>query len=169
MISGSRKISPASPWTFWNSSVVAPSVLRLRLERGESDETALEALRGWIADGLEARESVDPEERRRDWQRARTRRAIINTDPSLRQSERGHLERVERLLATAIARDTGGPPEGLLPQMAASAAVAVFVMLERTRPVGEGPLTAREGLALVDRVLTFLHGGMTAVSGADQT
>jgi len=139
-----------------------------RLEDRAATETALDALRAWIADGLQARDAGDDAERRRDWKRARSRRAIIDADPSLRQRERGHMERLERVIAAAVARDTETAPDDLLPQMAASATVAVFTMLQRTRPMDpDGPVTAEEGLVIVDQVVSFLRGGMAAVTGVD--
>jgi AcrR family transcriptional regulator len=109
-----------------------------RLEQRPDDESALNALRSWIADMLRAREGADEDERRRDWQRRRARRAIIDSDPTLRGRERGHLERTQRVVAAAVARDVGDAPDDLIPQMTASAAVALLTMLDRTRPAGEG-------------------------------
>src|SRR5919205_1828596 len=68
-----------------------------RLQDRRAGESALDALRGWIADAL--RQQASEDQRRRDWRLARTRRAIIDADPALRQRERGHLERAERLIA----------------------------------------------------------------------
>jgi AcrR family transcriptional regulator len=136
-----------------------------RLEHRRGAESALDALRAWIGDILA--EPASDDERRREWRNAQARRAIIDADPELRQRERGHLERTERLLAKAIARDLGAEPTDLAPQIAAAAAVAVFTTLERTRPLeSDGPLSVEEGLAVVDRVLCFLRGGLTALSEA---
>jgi AcrR family transcriptional regulator len=141
--------------------------LERRLEDRAAEETALDALRAWIADGLRARDDAGDAQRLRDWERARTRRAIIDAEPTLRQKERGQLDRAERLIAAAIARDIGRAPDDLLPLMAASATVAVLAMLDRLRPADRsGPLTAQEGLALVDQVVSFLRGGMAAVTDA---
>jgi AcrR family transcriptional regulator len=142
--------------------------LELRLEHRAPGQSALDALRAWIADGLRAREAAGEAQRRRDWERARSRRAIIDADESLRQRERGQLEHAERLIAAAVARDTGGAPSDLVPQMAASATVALLTMLERRQSGQEpGPLSAEQGLALVDRVVSFLNGGMAAVTETD--
>lgn len=138
-----------------------------RLAQRAPSETALDALRAWIADGLHARDAVGDDQRRHIAVRARTRRAIIDADPFLRQKERGQLDRAERLIAAAVARDSGQAPDDLLPLMTASAAVAVLTMLER-KGAGDdaGPVTAQEGLALVDQVLCFLGAGVSAVSAA---
>jgi AcrR family transcriptional regulator len=134
-----------------------------RLQDRRAGESALDALRGWIADAL--RQQASEDQRRRDWRLARTRRAIIDADPALRQRERGHLERAERLIAAAVARDLDSPPDALVPQITAAAAVAVLAMLGRSRrdPSDEPP-SVEEGLALVDRVVDFLEGGMAALS-----
>ena len=139
--------------------------LGMRLEHRASGQSALDALRGWIADGLRVREAAGEAQRRREWERTRSRRAIIDADESLRQRERGQLERAERLIAAEVARDTGDAPSDLVPQMAASATVALLTMLDRRHSADEhGPLTAEQGLALVDRVVSFLNGGMAAVT-----
>lgn len=139
--------------------------LARRLDDRGPGETALEALRAWIADGLQVSDRADDAQRRRDRERARIRRAIIDADPMLQQLERGHLDRAERLIAAAVARDTAEAVDDLLPRMVASATVAALTMLERTRAGDElGPVTAAEGLALVDQVLRFVRGGMEALA-----
>lgn len=133
-----------------------------RLHDRPTGETALDALRGWLAAELRERDRADTADRDRDWERARARRAIIDADPVLRQAERGHLERFERLVTAEVARDTGETPDDLLPQMTGAAAVAVLTMLERTRAARSQPMTSDQALALIDRVLTFLRGGIAA-------
>lgn len=137
--------------------------LASRLADRRAGESALDALRGWIAERLE--EQASEEDRRRDWRLTRTRRAIIEGDPTLRQRERGHLDRAERLIAAAVGEDLGAPPDALVPQITAAAAVAVLTMLGRSQRGGaEDPPSVQEGLALVDGVIEFLHAGMAALS-----
>jgi AcrR family transcriptional regulator len=139
--------------------------LKQRLETRPAGESTLDALRAWIADDLWLRDAEDDADPRQDLRRARTRREVIDADPALRQRERGQLDRVERMLAAAIAGDTGEAPTDLVPRMAASATVAVLTMLDRTLSADEhDPMTADAGLALVDQVVRFVNGGMAAVA-----
>lgn len=140
--------------------------LSARLEHRGPDESALDALRACIAELLDA--PLSEVERRERWRLAQTRRAIIDADPALRARERGHLDGFERLLAGALARDLGCEPDAITPQIAAAAAVAMFIVLRRTPSVDrDRPLTAEEGLAVVDHVLSFLRGGLAAVEVED--
>ena len=142
-------------------------LLAERLELRSPGETALDALRAWIAEMLDAGTpgAIDPD---RSWELAATRRRIIDADPELQQRERGHLARAENLIGAAVARDLAVRPDDLAPRVTAAAAVAVFILLERMEHAGGRPST-EEGLALVDRVLEFLRGGMAALSRLDPT
>lgn len=148
------------------ADATAMDELAMRLEHRRGQETALDALRDWIFQMLDSDERFEsPDEMRSAWEDARTRRAIVDADPSLRQLERAHYERAERMIASAVARDMGQTPDELAPQMAAAAAVAVFAVLERTPPTEpNGPPSVAAALELVDLAIRFVRGGMAAIA-----
>lgn len=138
--------------------------LAARLEHRRPGESALDALRSWTVETLDVDQMDASDELRTTWQRVRTRRAIIDADPSLRQLERARYERTERVIAGAVAKDMGLTPDDLAPQMAAAAAIAVFAVLERTAPTEpDGPPSLARALELVDMALRFVRGGIGAM------
>ncbi len=121
-----------------------------RLRDRAPDETAIDALRAII------RTSIEEGERGSD---RRTRRRVIRADDGLRAHEHHLMRRVQESIAAAIARDLGVSAEDLEPRMAAAATLTVFDLL------GEdyGAADPAEALAVVDRALVFIGGGISAL------
>jgi AcrR family transcriptional regulator len=125
--------------------------------RGE-DETAIEALRAFIATAVEQADLND--------ERELCRKRVIRNSETLDAHRRALMGRMEDMLAEAIARDFGNRPGDLRPPMIASAAVAALGSLDRTGTNPQSPPTREEALAMIDQALTFLQGGLAALQEA---
>ncbi len=125
--------------------------LEARMRERPAEETAVAALRAWIGSWLEDGD-VGAIERQ-------TRHRVIRADDDLRAYEHRFTLRARQVIAAAIARDLGVPPGDLEPRMAAAATLTVFEVL------GEDHETAEpaEALAVVDRALLFIDGGISAL------
>jgi AcrR family transcriptional regulator len=136
------------------------------LEARELHESALDALRGWMAGtmtGLDSAESSG-----RVWERRALRAHIINTEPELRGRARAGYYEFERVLADAIGKDLSQPGAALTPRLAALTAVTGLRELYETDEARSlrSPPNAADLLALVDRVIAFTHAGINGSSGA---
>jgi AcrR family transcriptional regulator len=132
--------------------------LRARLTERRPGETAVDAMRGWID------EHISPGEL--DVDAARCRRAVIESDPALRTYERGHMARVEEIVAEAVAVDLRLPADDLIPHMVGAATVAAFDALGRemkTEPVHDAEVFAH-ARRLIDDAMTFVGGGVQALA-----
>jgi AcrR family transcriptional regulator len=125
--------------------------LDARLRDRLPDETAIDALRAFI------RSSLEEDEPRASERRARRR--VICADDGLRAHEHHHTRRAQELLAAAIAHDLGVSADDLEPRMAAAATLTVFDLLGEDYDTGH----ATEALAVVDRALLFIGGGISAL------
>jgi AcrR family transcriptional regulator len=127
-----------------------------RLRERDEDETAIEALRGFIAGLLEHTDLSD--------ERELCRKRVVGQSETLDAHRRALMGRMEDMLAEAVARDFGNQPGDLRPQMIASAAVAALSSLDRAGIADmESPPTREEALAMIDQALTFLQGGLVAL------
>jgi AcrR family transcriptional regulator len=131
--------------------------LEARMRDREPGETATAALRGWIRSWLEDEAELAIERR--------TRRRVIRADDGLRAYEHHHALRAQRVIAAAIAQDLGVAADDLEPRMAAAATFTVFDLLGEDYDSGD-PV---EALAVVDRALRFIEGGISALRGDDAT
>jgi AcrR family transcriptional regulator len=123
--------------------------------RGE-DETAIDALRAFIADAIEQADLND--------ERELCRKRVIHESETLDAHRRALMGRMEDMLAEAVARDFGNRPGDLRPPMIASAAVAALGSLDKTGIKDpESPPTREEALAMIDQALIFLQGGLAAL------
>lgn len=122
-----------------------------RLRERLPDETAMDALRAFIRATVE-----EAGERASERQ---VRRRVIRADDGLRAYEHRYMRRVQEIIAAAIARDLGGSADDLEPRMAAAATLTVFDLL------GEdyGTASPTEALAVIDRALLFIGGGISAL------
>ncbi len=122
-----------------------------RLRDREPGETAMDVLRAFI------RAMVDAEEEGVAARQARRR--VIRADDGLRAHEHHHMARVRERLAAAIGDDLGVAADELEPRMAAAATLTVFDLL------GEdyGSASPAEALAVMDRALLFIGGGISAL------
>jgi AcrR family transcriptional regulator len=122
-----------------------------RLRDRAPDEPAIAAMRALI------RSSLDEQAERASERQARRR--VIQADEGLRAHEHRYMRRVQEMIAAAIARDLGVSADDIEPRMAAAATLTVFELL------GDDYATAdpAEALAVVDRALVFIGGGISAL------
>jgi AcrR family transcriptional regulator len=129
--------------------------LAARLASRAPGETVADGIRDWIREFIDASDD--------DIERRRCMRQVIESDPALRTYERGLQERVERLIATAVAVVLQLEPDDLLPKMVGAATLAALDSLghetKRQRP---GTLPT-EGVALLDDAMAFIGGGISAL------
>jgi AcrR family transcriptional regulator len=135
------------------------------LEARGPDESALDALRAWMASTMTALDSG--ESSAGVWERRALRAHIINAEPELRGRARAGYYEFERVLADAIGQDLGQPGTALTPRLAALTAVTGLRELYETAEAESLPVppSAADLLALVDRVIAFTRAGMDGSNG----
>ena len=130
--------------------------LEERLTARRPGESAIDAMRDWIASVLAEADFNDPREL--------CQRQITRSTPALREHERTKMARFEVALAEAVARDLGPDQGPLRPRMVASAATAALSMLEAFYDDNVELLAGEaDPMAVVDEALTFLRGGIEAL------
>ena len=134
-----------------------------RLSARQPHESALEALRDWMATTMPEIETSASELDGRFCERRALRAHIINSEPELRGRSRASYYPFERALAEAIGEDLG--QSGSSPSSAASRIVgrlrACVSFTKATRPRAlAAPPSAAELLRLVDRVIGFVQAGL---------
>jgi AcrR family transcriptional regulator len=136
--------------------------LSKRLSRRGPHESALEALRDWMATTMTQAETSGSELDGRFWERRALRAHIINTEPELRGRARASYYPFERVLAEAIGEDLGQPGNTLIPRLAALSAVAGLRELYESDEAQRmaAPPSAAELLKLVDQVIGFARAGL---------
>ena len=140
-----------------------------RLESRQRSESALEALRDWMAATMSTVESSNGQLGEGFWGRRALRARVINAEPELRGRARAGYYEFERVLAQAIGEDLGVPGTGFVPRLAALTAImGLRELYEADEARGLGStLSASDLLALVDRVIAFAGAGLKATaSGA---
>jgi AcrR family transcriptional regulator len=133
-----------------------------RLSARRPHESALEALRAWMAATMTEVESSAAELDGRFWSRRALRAHIITTEPELRGRARASYYPFERALAEAIGEDLGQTGNSLIPRLAALSAVAGLRELyesDEARALAAPP-SAAELLKLVDGVIRFVQAGL---------
>jgi AcrR family transcriptional regulator len=133
-----------------------------RLSARRPNESALEALRDWMATTMTAVETNASELDGRFWERRALRAHIINTEPELRGRARASYYPFERALAEAIGEDLGQSGNSLIPRIAALSAVAGLRELYESDEAQAlaAPPSAAELLKLVDGVIRFVQAGL---------
>ena len=133
-----------------------------RLYARRPHESALEALRDWMATTMTEVETNASELDRRFWERRALRAHIINTEPELRGRARAGYYPFERVLAEAIGKDLGQSGNSLIPRVAALSAVAGLRELYESDEAHAlaAPPSAAELRNLVDRVIRFARAGI---------
>jgi AcrR family transcriptional regulator len=136
--------------------------LRERLSVRGRRESAVEALRDWMATTMMEVETSASELDKRFWQRRAVRAHIINTEPELRGRSRASYFPFERALAEAIGEDLGQSGNSLIPRLAAVSAVAGLRELYESDEAMAlaAPPSAAELLELVDTVIRFVQAGL---------
>ena len=127
--------------------------LAARLSDRPEQETAIDAIREWIAGLLEEMDPADDRER--------CRKRVIGDSPALADHNRALMGRIEELLAENIARDLDDQPGDVRPRMIAAAVIGALSALDVKS--GEQAPTHEEAVAMVDEALRFLRGGMDAL------
>ncbi len=133
-----------------------------QLASRKRDETALDALRDWMANTMTALESARAESNDRFWEQRALRAQVITAEPALRGRARAGYYEFERVLAAAIGEDLGQPGNALIPRVAALGAVGALRELyesDEARALGPDPSVA-DLLELVDRVIDFTRAGL---------
>ncbi len=133
-----------------------------RLSARGPHESALDALRDWMATTMTEVESSASELDGRFWQRRALRAHIITNEPELRGRSRASYYPFERTLADAIGKDLGKSGNSLIPRIAALSAVAgLRELYESDEAQGlAAPPSAAELLELVDEVIRFVQAGL---------
>jgi AcrR family transcriptional regulator len=133
-----------------------------RLAARRPNESALEALRDWMATTMTAVETNASELDGRFWERRALRAHIINNEPELRGRSRASYYPFERALAEAIGEDLGQSGNSLIPRIAALSAVAGLRELYESDEAQtlSAPPSAAELLKLVDGVISFVQAGI---------
>jgi AcrR family transcriptional regulator len=133
-----------------------------RLSARRSGESALEALRDWMATTMTEVETNASELDGRFWERRALRAHIINDEPGLRGRSRASYYHFERALAEAIGEDLGESGNSLIPRIAALSAVAGLRELYESDEAQAlpSPPSAAELLELVDGVIRFVQSGL---------
>jgi AcrR family transcriptional regulator len=126
--------------------------LEQRLERRPAGETMATALRGWF-DAWLAEQEERAEERR-------ARHRVIASDDALRAYGQRHTLRARSVVARAIARDLGVEQDAIEARMVAAATLALFEVIGEDAGAEVAPA---EALALIDRALRFVDGGVAAL------
>ena len=126
-----------------------------RLSARRPHESALEALRDWMAATMTEVETSASELDGRFWERRALRAHIINNEPELRGRSRASYYPFERALAEAIGEDLGQTGNSLIPRIAALSAVAGLRELYESDEAQAlaAPPSAAELLKLVDGVI----------------
>jgi AcrR family transcriptional regulator len=130
------------------------------LESRQPHESALDALRGWMASTMTVLDSA--ESHGQFWERRALRAHIISAEPELRGRARAGYDEFERVLAEAIGNDLGQPGTALAARLAALTAVTGLRELyesDEARALPSPP-SAADLLALVDRVIAFARAGI---------
>ena len=133
-----------------------------RLSARRPNESALEALRDWMATTMTEVETNASELDGRFWERRALRAHIINNEPELRGRSRASYYPFERALAEAIGKDIGRSGNSLIARLAALSAVAGLRELYESDEAQAlaAPPSAAELLKLVDRVIRFAQAGL---------
>ena len=133
-----------------------------RLSARRSGESALEALRDWMATTMTEVETNASELDGRFWERRALRAHIVNNEPELRGRSRASYYPFERVLAEAVGEDIGRSGNSLIPRLAAWSAVAGLRELYESDEAQalDSPPSAAELLELVDGVIRFVQSGL---------
>ena len=136
--------------------------LSTRLSARQPRESALDALRDWMATTMTEVEANGSVIDGRFWERRALRAHIIGAEPELRGRARASYHPFEHVLAEAIGQDLGQPGNALIPRLAALSAVAGLRELYESDEAQTlaAPPSAAELLRLVDRVIRFVRAGI---------
>jgi AcrR family transcriptional regulator len=143
----------------------APESLAARLDTRPG--TALDAIGEWMRDTMRALDERDADQDRKPgetWSRRTKRAALIAEDEDLRGHARASYYELERLIAAAIGKDVGLPPDALAPRLTAYTVVGGLRELYMTHEAHHRDTATEELLPLVDRVLDFARAGLAKLT-----
>src|SRR5579862_4140079 len=106
---------PAKEELLFDAEPFTLDSLRQRLAERRPYESALEALRDWMATTMRKTETSGSDPDRRFWERRALRAHIINAEPELRGRARAGYYPFERVVAEAVGQDLGQPGNTLVP------------------------------------------------------
>jgi AcrR family transcriptional regulator len=153
---------PAKEELLFDAEPFTLDSLSQRLSARRQHESALDALRDWMAMTMTEAETNAAELGARFWERRALRAHIINSEPELRGRARASYYPFERVLAEAVGKDLDQSGNSLIPRLAAASAVSGLRELyesDEAQDLAAPPSTA-ELLKLVDRVIRFAQAGI---------
>jgi AcrR family transcriptional regulator len=152
---------PAKEEMLFDTEPFTLDSLSNRLASRQPQESALEALRDWMATTMTEAETNGSDLDGRFWERRALRAHIITTEPELRGRARASYYPFERVLAEAIGKDIGQSANSLTPRLAALSAVAGLRELYESDDAQAlaTPPNAAKLLKLVDTVIRFVQAG----------
>jgi AcrR family transcriptional regulator len=155
---------PAKEELLFDTEPFTLESLNKRLAARRRDESALRALRDWMATTMTEAETNESELDGRFWEQRALRAHIINTEPELRGRARASYYPFERVLAEAIGKDLGQSGNTLIPRLTALSAVAGLRELYESDEAQAlaTPPSAAELVTLVDTVIRFAQAGLDA-------
>lgn len=129
-------------------------VLKQKLDERPPGTTTVDAIREFLA-------AIQPPD-----EEARLRKQIIMANPGLQTRMRGHMAELEPLLAQSIAKDLNAEPGDIRSLLVAASMMAAFRSVRdrfiETESSGE-EVSHEDGMAVLDQVLEFLRGGLSAL------
>lgn len=139
-----------------------------RLRSRPPEETALGALRDWMATTMKTVEYVNGQLDEKFWQRRALRARLIRAEPELRGRARAGYYEFEDVLAEAIGDDLDLAGTALVPRVAAVTAVTgLREIYESDEARAHEPTpTAADLLALVDTVIGFAQAGLITATAS---
>jgi AcrR family transcriptional regulator len=141
-----------------------------RLSLRGNDESALDALRDWMATTMTALDVSRGEYDDQFWIQRALRARLITSEPALRGRARAGYYEFEQVLATAIAEDLDATANALIPRVAALTAVTGLRELyesDEARALSPDPAMP-DLLKLVDRIIDFARAGLTTATAPQQ-
>jgi len=142
---------------FWDFEETLAEV-KQRLRERQPGETAIDAVRAWIAERVESSD--------RDPAREACRHRLINETETLRAHDRHLMGYFEAALAEALVEDLGSEPDDIrVPMVAAAAGAALRTITEHKR---EGLQPGEDPMAVIDQALTFLRGGLAELQRVER-
>jgi AcrR family transcriptional regulator len=132
-------------------------VLKQKLDERPPGTTTVDAIREFLA-------GIQPPD-----EDSKLRKQIIMANPALQTRMRGHMAELEPLLAESIAKDLDAQPGDIRPMLVAASMMAAFKSVRdrfiEAESSGE-ELSHEHGMAVLDQVLEFLRGGLSALQRA---
>jgi AcrR family transcriptional regulator len=159
---------PAKEALLFDAEPFTRESLTRRLAARRAGESALDALRDWMAVTMAEADGNRSEPDGRFWEHRALRAHVINNEPELRGRARASYFPFERVLAVAIGADLGQSGNSLIPRLAALSAVAGLRELYESDEAHAlaAPPTSAELLVLVDAVIRFVQAGTEGQAGA---